>query len=205
MPIIVLRFSEFQSEVKSRPDKCSFCGSQLLQSWGSGTKIVQDAKQEVVTYTRYFCKTCGRTFRHYSSGVDGTRLTERIRKMAAMAWALGLSAREVASIFEESGVYLGYMTIWRDGNGLVARCRDALNPDRPDRYTIDQLFLKNKGHGIGTSIVVDLGDGKKVALGKMPEVNYRKVLTWLEPILKDLDIRVSVIETGKLPQLDDEQ
>ncbi len=118
-----------------------------------------------------------------------------------MAWALGLSAREVASIFEKFGVELGYMTIWRDGNELVTRCRDALDPERPDRYKIDKLFMKNIGRGIGTTIVVDLGDGKTVGLGRMDEVNYRKVLAWLEPVLRDLDIRVSILETGTLPGL----
>ncbi len=115
-----------------------------------------------------------------------------------MSWALGLSAREVAAIFDKFGVELGYMTIWREGNNLVERCRNDTNPDRPDRYTIDQLFMKNTNHGIGTSIVVDLGDKKTVALGRMDEVNYRKVLEWLEPILKDLDIQVSVLQTGSL-------
>jgi hypothetical protein len=115
-----------------------------------------------------------------------------------------LSAREVASVFEKFGVDLGYMTIWRDGNNLVTRCRDTLNPERPDRYTIDQLFMKNKGRGIGTSIIVDMGGGKTVALGRMDEVNYRKVLAWLEPVLKDLDIKVSILETGSLPLLDGE-
>ena len=203
MPIIVLRFRDFKSTEENRPEKCPYCESPVLQSWGGGSKTIQDAKQEVGEYHRYRCGSCGRTFRHYAPGVDNTRLTQRIRKIAAMAWALGLSAREVASIFDKFGVELGYMTIWRDGNDLVERCKDVLNPNRPDRYHIDKLFMKNKGRGIGTTIVVDLGDEKTVALGRMDEVDYRKVLAWLGPILKDLDIRVAIFETGTLSGIDE--
>jgi DNA-directed RNA polymerase subunit RPC12/RpoP len=203
MPIIVLRFSDYRSAVENRPDKCPYCDSQVLQKWGSGSKTVQDSKQEVGEYHRYRCSMCGRTFRHYAPGLDKTRLTQRIRKMAAIAWALGISAREVAAIFDQFGVELGFMTIWRDGNDLVTRHRDVMNPDRPDRYNIDKLFMRNTGRGIGTTIVVDLGDSKTVALGRMDEVNYRNVLAWLEPILRDLDIHVSVLQTGSLAGLDD--
>ena len=202
MPIIVLRFREFQFDKDTRPEKCPYCGSQILQSWGQGSKTIQDGKQVVADYHRYHCITCDRTFRIYSAGADKTRLSQRIRKIAAMSWALGLSAREVAEIFKKIGIQLGYMTIWRDGCELVERCRDAAHPDRPDRYTIDKLFMKNKGRGIGTSIVVELGDDKKVPLGRMDVVDYRKVLAWLEPILKDLDISVSISETGSLFGID---
>lgn len=94
------------------------------------------------------------------------------------------------------------MAVWREGNALINRLKDHFGPDQPGRYSIDKQFLKNKGRGIGTSIMVEMGEGKTVVLGRMDEVDYRKVLAWLDPILKDLDIRVSIMGTDILFGMD---
>jgi hypothetical protein len=198
MPVIILRFENFKSRINARPECCPYCGCQLLQRWGAGSKLIQDTNQEVGKYHRYRCVMCGRTFRHYAAGVDKTRLTQRIRKIAGVAWALGLSAREVVSVFEEFSIELSYMTVWREGNAIVMRFKNSFGPDFPGRYSIDKLFLKNKGRGIGTSILVDLGVNKTIALGRMDVVDYRTVVNWLEPILEDLDIHISILGTDIL-------
>ena len=198
MPVIVLRFDDFKSNIYTRPDACPYCGCQVLQRWGTGEKVVQDANPEVGEYHRYRCNACGRTFRYYVQGVDKTHLTQRVRKIAGISWALGLSARDVVAVLAECGIELSYMTVWRDGNDIVTRFKDSFGPKQPGRYSIDKLFLKNHGRGIGTSIMVELGNGKTIVLGRMDVVDYRKVLAWLEPILKDLDIQVSIIGTDVL-------
>jgi len=115
-----------------------------------------------------------------------------------MAWALGMSSREVVEVFKECGVELNYMTVWREGNALVARLKKHFGPNDPGRYSIDKDFLRIKTRGIGTSFIVKLSEGKTLLLGRMEEVDYRKLLAWLEPIIKDLDIQVSVTGTDKL-------
>ena len=202
MAVIVLRLSDFKSRLEDRPKFCPYCGCEFLQGWGKGARAIQDVEQEVGEYHRYRCSACQRTFRRYTAGVDRTHLTQRIRKIAGMAWALGLSAREAVEVFSELGVELNYMTVWREGSSLVERLKDHFGPDQPGRYSIDKQFLKNKGRGIGTSIMVDLGGGKTAVLGRMDEVDYRKVLAWLEPILKDLEIEVSITGTDILFGMD---
>jgi len=202
MSVIVLRFDEFKSDTLSRPTACPYCGSEVLQGWGTGEKHVQDASPEMGEYRRYRCSACGHTFRHYHPGVDRTRLTRRIRTIAGIAWALGLSARDVVETLGECGIEMSSMTVWRDGNDIVNRFKGSFGPEQPGRYSIDKLFLKNRGRGIGTSIMVDLGNGKTIVLGRMDVVNYRKVLAWLEPILKDLDIQVSLMGTDMLFGMD---
>jgi hypothetical protein len=202
MPVIVLQFDDFKSNIYTRPDSCPYCGCQMLQRWGTGEKSVQDTNIEVGEYHRYRCNACQRTFRHYVQGVDKTHLTQRVRKIAGIAWALGLSARDVVAALAECGIELSYMTVWRNGNDIVTRFKDFFGPNQPGRYSIDKLFLNNQGRGIGTSIMVDLGNGKTIVLGRMDVVDYRKVLAWLEPILKNLDIRVSLIGTDVLFGMD---
>jgi DNA-directed RNA polymerase subunit RPC12/RpoP len=198
MPVIVLHFDDFKAEIDARPERCPYCSGQIFQRWGSGAKPVQDADPEIGEYVRYHCTTCGRTFRHYPPGIDKTRLTQRVRTTAGIAWALGLSAREVVEVFADLGIELSYMTVWRNGNDLVTKYQDSFGPNHPGRYSIDKLFLNNHGRGIGTSIMVDLGNGKTIALGRMDVVDYRKILAWLEPILKGLNIHVSTMGTDAL-------
>jgi hypothetical protein len=198
MAVIVLRFDDFKPPLDNRPKHCPYCGSEDLQGWGFGEKTVQDVRPELSEYHRYRCNACRRTFRHYSAGVDRTHLTQRIRKVAGMAWALGLSAREVVEVFKECEIELNYVTVWREGNDLVARQKDHFGPNHPGRYSIDKEFLKIKTRGIGTSFIIELGLGKTLLLGRMEEVNYRRILAWLEPIIKDLDIQVSLMGTDKL-------
>ena len=198
MAVIVLRLDHFKTPLENRPKYCPYCGSEFLQGWGTGEKDVQDIQLEKGEYHRYRCITCNHTFRHYAPGVDRTHITQRIRKVAGMAWALGLSSREVVEVFKEKGVEISYMTVLREGNALVARHKLHFGPNDPGRYSIDQDFLRIKTRGIGTSFIVELSQGNTLLLGRMEEIDYRKLLAWLEPIIKDLDIEVSVIGTDKL-------
>ncbi len=198
MPLIVLRLPEFQVSQEDRPARCPYCGSQVFQRWGATVKTVQDTNLETGAFYRYRCSDCGHTFRNYPPGLDHTKMTQRIRSLAALAWALGLSARKVVEIFKDLGIEVSHMVVWRDGTELISRIGNASYPDRPSRYWIDKLFLKNEGRGIGTSIVLDLGEGKTAVLGKIDEVNSRVVLKWLDPFIRDLDIQVSVFGTDAL-------
>lgn len=202
MPVIVLRIHEIETNENDRPVNCPYCGSQVFQRWGTYSKTVQDANPEVSVFARYRCSACGHTFRNYPPGIDHTKLTLRIRKLAALAWALGLSSRKVVALFKDFGVELSHMVVWRDGTELIAKISDGSNPEIPSRYSIDKLFLQYKGRGIGTSIVLDLGEGKTAVLGKIDEVNHRVVLNWLKPFLQDIDIEVLQFGTDILSQFD---
>jgi DNA-directed RNA polymerase subunit RPC12/RpoP len=198
MAVIVLRLEDFKAIQQNRPKHCPYCGCEFLQRWGSGSKAVQDTQAEIGDYHRYRCNACQRTFRHYASGVDRTHLTQRIRKIAGLAWALGLSAREVVDLLKEPGIEMSYMTVWREGNDLLKRLQAHFGPHHPGRYSIDQQFLKIKSRGIGTSIIVELRQGQTIALGRMDEVDYRKILSWLEWVAQDIDVQISVIGTDVL-------
>jgi DNA-directed RNA polymerase subunit RPC12/RpoP len=202
MPLIVLRLTEFGNSQEDRPAACPYCGSQVFQRWGEYSKTVQDAKSEVSAFYRYHCNACGHTFRNYPPGIDRTKMTQRIRSLAALAWALGLSARKVVEIFKDLGIDMSHMVVWRDGTDLISRISNTSYPDHPSRYWIDKLFLKNEGRGIGTSIVLDLGEGKTAVLGKIDEVNSKVVLKWLDPFIKNLDIQVSIFGTDVLHRFD---
>ena len=47
-------------------------------------------------------------------------------------------------------------------------------------------------------MVIDLGHGKPLVLGVLDEHNPRVVHSWLEPIVSEIDVQVSLLETGYL-------
>ncbi|HVP20414.1 MAG TPA: hypothetical protein VMS73_00985 [Anaerolineaceae bacterium] len=198
MPLIVLGVGNLKTTTEDRPARCPYCGSQVFQRWGTGQKEIQDVTMEIAVYYRYRCNQCEHTFRYYPPGIDKTKLTQRIRNLAAMSWALGLSSREVVDVFDELGIEMSQMTVWRDGHELVNRYKDSTDPYKPARYLIDKLFVKNRSRGVGTTIVLDLGEGKTAVLGKIDEVDPRKVFHWLEPFIKDLDIQAELHGTDML-------
>ncbi|MDR3575095.1 MAG: transposase family protein [Anaerolineaceae bacterium] len=198
MPVIVLRLSESQSVFNDRPTHCPYCGSDVFQRWGASPKKVQDTNIQTLEVFRYHCIACGHTFRHYPQGIDHTTMASRIRKLAALVWALGLSSREVVEIFKELGIELSNMMVWRDGHELACKYFNGGESDHPSRYKIDKLFLKYRGKGIGTIFILDLGKDKTAVLGKVDETNPRMILTWLEPIIQDLEIKASIFGTDFL-------
>jgi DNA-directed RNA polymerase subunit RPC12/RpoP len=199
MSVIVLRLANFQAGIEEdRPVQCPNCESDLLQRWGMGSKNVQDANREVSSFFRYHCSACGRTFRNYPHGISRAKLTFRIRKLAALCWALGLSAREVVQIFKDLGIELSHMTVWRDGHEFIDSWSRDSDSNHDFKYLIEKLCLKTKGRVIGTSIVLDLGEGKAAVLGKINERNPSLVSTWLEPFFKDIDIQVTLLGTDIL-------
>jgi transposase-like protein len=200
MPVIVLRLSMIPSVLNERPTHCPFCGSEVFQRWGAIPKKVQDTNIQVLEVFRYHCIACGHTFRTYPQGIDRTNLAGRIRKLAALGWALGLSSREVVNTFKKLGIELSNMMVWRDGHKLVSKYFNGNDPDHPSRYKIDKLFSDYRGDGIGTIFILDLGKDKTIKLGKVDETNPRVILSLLEPIIQDLEINATIFGNDILDQ-----
>lgn len=202
MPIVLLHLPELNTEYSDRPRHCPYCGSQILQRWGRVAKTVRDKEEDITEILRYRCGDCERTFRFYPEGIDRSEQTLRIRQLAALAWAMGLSVRDVVEVFDELGVNLSRMTVWREGKEMAERLRsDGKTASLMKRYTIDPVYLHNVSSKLGVVIAIDLGGGKSVVLGTLDEHDPRLVKAWLEVLVSDLNIEVSVLGTSKLNQL----
>jgi len=58
------------------------------------------------------CTRCHHTFRHYPEGVDQAQQSQRLLKLAALCWILGLSYRGIGADFEKFWVGIGHCA-WR--------------------------------------------------------------------------------------------
>lgn len=194
MSMVVLQLPAVKRKNATRPQQCPSCQGQTFQRWGKGCKRVRDNRYRSVEVFRYRCCRCHRTFRHYPPGVDRADQTQRLRKLAALLWVLGLSLRGVCAVLSAFGVRLSHMSVWRD----IQEQAHLLEGGRQRRSVgvlgVDGVYLRLKGHKCAVLIAVDLGDGKPVAVAQIEEVHPQAVVQFLSPLVEGLGVSVMVTD-----------
>jgi hypothetical protein len=167
-----------------------------MQRWGRISKSFTDKDDQVAGGYRYRCCECQRTFRGYPTEVDRSNQSKRIRRLAAIAIALGMSSREAADLFAKLGIPLSHTTIWRDGRELRAQFIGQTKFLK--RYTLDTNYIHRISNKLGVVVVLELWQGEYRVLGTVDEYNPRKVKSWLESMVADFNIEVTLHGTGVL-------
>jgi hypothetical protein len=85
-----------------------------LSALGKGQQASPRPSLSNVQVYRYRCCSCHRTFRDYPEGVDRADQTQRLRKLAAIYWVLGMSLRATQIALSAFGIKISPMTVWRD-------------------------------------------------------------------------------------------
>ena len=201
MPNILISLSSQSSDRLDRPIQCPHCSSRTIQHWGSISRSIVDNRIQATEIPRYRCSTCGCTFRQYPSGVDQAGQSLRIRNLAALIYALGMSAREVAEIFQGEGIYLSHMTVWREGNELVKRMKENCGEDIRQRYSLDRLYLPRVSQRLGVVVAIDLGLGKRIVIGTINECNPRAVKSHIDTLIADETIIVRILDTNNFEKV----
>ena len=198
MPVIVLHLPNLETKTGNRPSKCPKCGSQVLQSWGKSERQINDITREHTEVHRYRCCDCGHTFRHYPEGISRAIQSLRLRQLAALAWAIGLSSREVSEAFEKLGVSLSRMTVWREGQVLAEYLKKNNLAEAMRKYNISVEYIHGVSTKLGVVVAVDMGEEKRVALGTLDEYNPRQVQAWLEGLVQESGVQISLVRTDYL-------
>jgi transposase-like protein/DNA-directed RNA polymerase subunit RPC12/RpoP len=194
MPILTLRLPDVNLSPSTRPAACPTCGWKRLMRWGTFTKRVRDPQLHNVTVFRYRCCRCQRSFRVYPHGVDRATQTRRLRHLAAITWALGLSLRSVVTVFDACGLALSRMSVWRDGQAFVEHVR-AQRHTRPVRVLgLDGTGTRIQGQPTGLVVAVDLGNGVPVGVAELDEKDPQAVIAWLGPLVTQLGVEVIVTD-----------
>ena len=194
MSIVLLRLPDVKRKTTNRPHECPYCDGETFQRWGTVRKPVRDSRYRSVQVYRYRCCKCQRTFRHYPLGVDRADQTQRLRKLAAVCWVMGLSLRSVAVVFSAFGVRLSHMTVWRDLQeqaGLLEK-RRRWQPVRV--LGLDGAYPLGWGKKQPVVIAIDLGSGEPVAIGYLDEANPQALRRFLEPLVQRLGVSVIVTD-----------
>ena len=123
MAIVVLKLPDVKGHTESRPKHCPCCKGETFQRWGGELRELRDHRVKEVLVYRYCCTHCRHTFRHYPEGVDQAQQSQRLRKLAALCWVLGLSYRGIAAVLEVFGVGIGRMSAWRDAQAEAGQLK----------------------------------------------------------------------------------
>lgn len=198
MPVVTIRLPEYETTPHRRPEKCPYCSCEILQSWGQSAKILQDIQDGIAEVHRYRCSECSRTFRHYPQGIDRSAQSQRMRKMAALAYVIGLSSRDVVAIFKHLGVQLSRMTVWREGREFARKLQEQGAQSHVRKYSLDREYLHGISPRFGVVVVLDAGQDKRTILGTLDEYNPRQVKKWLESLTSDFDFSVTIVSTDIL-------
>jgi transposase-like protein len=192
MSIVVLVLPDVKGESESRASHCPYCQGEVLQRWGGSLKRVRDHLVKAAVVYRYRCTSCRRTFRDYPEGVDRCQQSQRLRKLAALCWTLGLSYRSVAGVLAVFGVGVAAMTAWRDVQEAAGKLRQQRKWQSVRVLGIDGAYVRGWGETQPVVVAVDLGTGQPVAIGYIDEKDPDKVRRWLEPLVKRLGVSVIV-------------
>lgn len=200
MPIVVLEASNPTIQDHGRPVACPNCGSEIVHRWGQISRNIQDTTPINAIIFRYLCEGCNKTFRYYPNGMDRSSMSIRIRRLAALLWLLDLSLRDVVEIFEKCGVSLNRMTVWREGQSLI----DMLQNHNAFSFEKKYSFIRkvnNESLPRGcVELAVDLADCPPQVVGILDTMNPLDVIEWLQPVVKDLNIRVLLLGTSEFIQ-----
>jgi transposase-like protein len=196
MAIVTLRLPLVKAFAEDRPPGCPHCASPLLQRWGRVEKAVKDPHVHQASLYRYRCTDCQRTFRRYPEGLTAAHQSQRLVQLAALCWVLGLSLRGTSAILSAFLVELSHTSIWRDVQALAAALKRRL-PKQVRVLGVDGVYPKLAGQGQPTLVCVDLGSGQPVALGAIPEKDWRAVVKWLAPLVAAWGVEVLVSDDLK--------
>ena len=181
----------------TRPPACPHCGSVFLNRHGAVAKPVKDLYVSKVTVHRYRCVDCRRTFRHYPQGVDGHDQSLRLRGLAALSWALGLSLRSASHLLAAMGRELSRMSVWRDVqesgsgalSGWLSRARGQVR-----LMGADETVVKLKGEKTVVGFVTDAESGRLVGMDVLVERDGEGFVRWLEGYVGKFGVEAMVTD-----------
>lgn len=196
MPRVRFTVPQVKSHPDTRPSSCPHCGSSYLHRHGSVTKPITDLHVSEVTVHRYRCCDCKRTFRHYPDGVDRHNQSLRLRGLAALSWALGLSHRSVGHMLCALGCELSRMSSWRDVQELGSGALRWVSRTRGRVRVIgaDETVLKLRGEKTVVGVVTDAATGQIVGMDVLVERDTEGFVDWLSDYVSELGVEAMVTD-----------
>jgi len=201
MSVILLRCKKNKPITTGRPTQCPYCGSELFQRWGEVTKSVGYKETQYISLYRYRCECCNRTFRDYPGGIDRSQYLVGTKQLAALIWALGYSYRDTIRLFEKYDITLSRSTVWREGQALADKLDGRKLQNYRDTFNIDKNYIHQVSSHFGVVVAVDVGGGQYAILGTLDESDPGSVRSWLKPLIRDAEIDIMQLKTGKLDLL----
>jgi transposase-like protein len=195
MPRVRFVLPQVKAQPQARPTSCPYCGGSILQRHGETLKPLRDLYLHQVTVFRYRCADCSHTFRHYPPGVDHHDQSQRLRALAALLWALGLSHQNISYLLTALGPTIAKMTSWRDVQEAgVALQRGRGRTGVVEVIGADETVVKVQGQQMVLDFVVDPATGELLGLDLLVEQDAQAFIDWLRPYVERHGVQVAVTD-----------
>ena len=185
---------QVKSVPDTRPPGCMYYESVFLRRHGSVRKPIKDLYIAEGTVHRYRCVDCERAFRHYPDGVDRQDQSLRLRGLAALVWALGLSHRSVSHMLGVLGCELSPMSSWRAvqqaGSGALEWVRRA--GGRVRVMGADETVVRLRGERTVVGFVTDAESGQIVGMDVLLDRDSDGFTEWLRGYVEGLGVDAMV-------------
>lgn len=174
-----------------RPRACVYCGQPILQRHGTVSKPIKDHRFSRVIAHRYKCVSCGRTFRHYPTGITKKDQSRRTVVLAALMYGLGLSSSAAARLLGALGAQVDKITVWRDAQEVGEAPRRRPPAGKVRVLGLDATVYRAKGREVVVSFVVE-GQSERAFFEVLFEGDVQAFKEWLELYAKELGAEVLV-------------
>jgi transposase-like protein len=175
-----------------RPRACRYCGKPILHRHGALKKPIKDHRLSEVIVYRYKCTSCGKTFRHYPSGITPKNQSQRTLVLAALMYALGLSCSAASHLLGALGADVSKMGVWRDAQEAGQALREKRPAGRVRVLGADETVFKVRGKEVVVGFVVDAASGKSLGFEVLFAGDGRAFREWLKPYAEEMGAEVLV-------------
>ena len=121
----------------------------------------------------------------------------RLRGLAALSWALGLSLRSVSHLLSALGCELSRMSVWRDVQEAGSNSLDGWLSKHRGRVRLmgaDETVVKVRGRRMVVGFATDAESGQLVGMDVLAERDSDGFVRWLESYVRRFGVEAMVTD-----------
>lgn len=188
-----------EAAVSQAPTACHWCSSARVYRWQAVRKRIRDTRLEEVQAERWYCRSCGRTWRVYPLGVTHAQRSQRLAGTAVMLYLLGLSYGAVAlalqalgHAYSKSSVYYAVQAAAERVPGL--RRGQVLGGVRTPALASDLTSVRVKGRWLPLGVSVDDLSGQVLTIDALSGEDAATLKEWITPVAEQVGARLLVTD-----------
>ena len=196
-----------------QPAGCPYpgCGSRHVQFRQAVPKPVRDLRLNAVLAHRYQCPRCGRTFRLYPVGISHDQTSARLKGLAVMFYALGMSYGAVATALAALECPLSkvavYNAVQAAGAAVPGLRREAVRRGGGciRALGVDLTSVRCNGRWLTVGVSVDAVSGLVLTVDVLPNAEAAALTAWVGELAAAVGAEVLVSDDadGFKPAADD--
>jgi len=183
------------------PGECVYddCQGTRFRCHQKVTKPLKDTVYTQVVAHRYECLSCGRTFRVYPQGVNHAQTSLRVKGLAVLLYALGLSYEATSLALEALGVYMAKSSVYEAMQDAAERVpglkrEQVFEETRTPAMGADVTSVKCNGQWLTLGLAVDDTNGLVLTVDQLSGEDAETLKAWVEPVAEAVGAQLLVTD-----------